>query len=368
MRLFIIFLLLSVQAYSQILKDPIAKNWIIEGLDKAYNFEFDAAENVYSKIQAKYPASPAYATLMQMMLYIKYAPIKDNPKAKVQYLFHLNKSVELSEKMIEKNDKDPEAIFFMLSSLGNLAAWQADSDEMMKAVNTARKAFSYMKKGMKLTEVQADFLFTTGLYNYYIEQYPDDHPLVKPFMIFFSNGDKKTGLQQLEQCSKKALFTATEAQYYSVYIYLKHEMKYEKALGLISGLSNKYPNNMIYKTRQAECLLALNKFEIVLPLIEELKKQQGLFYPVAGNIFEGIFEEKYKKNDKLAFNLYKKGLKVPFDVRYTKDYHAMAYLGLGRIAMRENNKPLAKSNFKMAIKLSEYVATINEAEKYLKLL
>ncbi len=350
----------------QILKDPIAKNWIVEGLDKTYNFEFIEAEEIYNKIKAKYPNNPAYSTLMHMMLYTQYAPIKDFPKAKSQYLFYLNKSVELSEKLIEVNENDPEAIFFMLSSLGSLAAWQADNNEMLKAVNTARKAFPYMKKGMKLTEVQSDFLYTTGLYNYYIVQYPEDHPIVKPFMIFFSDGNKKLGLHQLDLSSKKSLFTNTESAYYSAYIYLKHEARADKAMVFINNLVLKYPNNLLFKIRQAECLIDLNKIELAQPIVNELITKTGSIYPVTGNIFQGIIEEKFKKNDKEAAILYKKALKIKPDLRYTQDYHAMANLGLGRIALRENNKKMAKEYLKKVLEMSEYKMTTIEAERLLK--
>ena len=63
---------------------------------------------------------------------------------------------------------------------------------------------------------------------------------------------------------------------------------------------------------------------------------------------------------------YKKALKTPPDVRFTQNYHAMAWLGLGRIALRENKKSVAKDNFKMTLKLSEYKSVNNEAQKYLK--
>lgn len=361
-------LLLAFATKSQVLKDPVAKAWIIDGLNKTYNFQFAEAEEIYAKIKAKYPNNPAYNTLMHMMLYTQYAPVADSPKAKAQYIFHLNKALELSEKQIEKNENDTEGIFFMLSSLGSLAAWQADNDEMMKAVNTARKAFPYMKKGMKLTEVQADFLYTTGLYNYYIEQYPEDHPIVKPFMIFFSDGNKKLGLSQLELCSKKAVFTNIEAAYYANYIYLKHENRPDKALNILNNLVEKYPNNLLFKAKQAECMIAIARVEPAKVIINELLATSGRIYPVMAQILKGIIEEKFNKNDKEATISYKKGLKTPADVRYTQDYHAMAYLGLGRISLREGNKTLAKAYLKKAIELSEYTSTTSEAKRLLKTL
>jgi tetratricopeptide (TPR) repeat protein len=362
----IILLLISFKPFSQILKDPIAKSWILEGLNKSYNFQFAEAEEIYNKIKLKYPTNPAYSTLMQMMLFTQHAPIKENAKVKAQYILHLNKAVELSEKMIAKNENDTEGIFFMLSSLGSLAAWQADNEEMMKAVNTARKAFPYMKKGMKLTDIQADFLFTTGLYNYYIEQYPEDHPIVKPFMIFFSDGNKKLGLQQMEGCSNKAIFTHVEAAYYSAYIYLKHESRSDKALIFMNNLMEKYPNNLLFVSKKAECLVNLARYDIAKPLVENLLKSQGKLYPLAGFLFQGIIEEKQAKNDILAEAFYKKVLKIPADVRFTQDYHAIAYLGLARISLREKNKKQAKQYLEKAIELSEYQSTDSEAKRLLK--
>lgn len=366
MKKLFFLLLISFYTKSQILKDPIARNWIIDGLNKTYNFEFAEAAEIYQKIKIKYPNNPTYNTLMHMMLYTQYAPVADNPKAKQQYIYHLNKSVELAEKMTEKKENDNETIFFMLSSLGSLAAWQADNGDMMKAVNTARRAFPYMKKGMKLTEVQADFLFTTGLYNYYIEQYPEDHPIVKPFMLFFSDGNKKLGLSQLESCSSKALFTYAEAAYYSAYVYFKHESRPDKALIHITNLLQKYPDNPLYKTRKAESLIGLNRFDLALPIVDELLKSTGRIYPMAGLLFKAIIEEKHLKNDKSAIEYYKKALKIPMDERYTKDYHAMAYLGLGRIAFNEKNNIVAKGYLKKALELSEYQSVISETNKLLK--
>ncbi len=363
---FSILMFLAMPAKAQILADQQIKAVITEGLDYCYNFEFEKAKASYAKVQQKYPNSPAYATLMHMLLFTQYAPVKDYPKAKALYLQYLHKSVELSEKLIAKNENDPEAIFFMLSSLGSLAAWQGDNDEMMKAVNTARKAYPYMKKGLKLTDKQADFMFTSGLYNYYVEQYPEDHPIIKPFMIFFSDGNKKLGIQQLEACNQKAIFTFNEAGYYYAYINIKHENRPDKALAMLEKLHQKYPNNLLYLSRIAECLVATGRYTEAKKLTERLAKENGNVYPMAALVCEGIIHEKHDKNDIQAQAHYQKALKYPIDVRYTQDYHAMAYLGLGRIAIRAKKNKEAQTYLNKAISMSEYQSTTAEAKRLLK--
>jgi tetratricopeptide (TPR) repeat protein len=367
--LWTLFLLIFAKNTSkaQILKDPQICATITEGLNHAYNYNFEKAKASYALVQQKYPNSPAYSTLMHMLYFMQYLPLKDNPKAKAQYLVHLNKSITLAEKYIEKNENEPEAIFFMLSSLGSLASWQADNGDMMKAVNTARKVYPYMKKGLKLNSKLADFLYTSGLYNYYVEQYPIDHPIVKPFMVFFSDGDKKTGLAQLEQCGQKALFSHIEASYYLTYILIKHENKYDKALKVVQALANKYPNNTLYASRVAECQLAMGIYDdATTATTQKLMEQSGNVFPAIGNVFAGIIQEKAKKADAAASTYYQKAISYPTDVRFTQDYQALAHLGLGRIAIRQKKYTEAKSHLHKAQSLAEYVSVDAEAERLLK--
>ncbi len=137
-------------------------------------------------------------------------------------------------------------------------------------------------------------------------------------------------------------------------------------MGFINFLLEKYPNNLLFKTRKAESLIGLNRIDLAEPIVNELLKTSGRVYPLAGAVFQGIIDEKHNKNDKEAVNNYRKALKISMDIRYTKDYHAIAYLGLGRIALKGGNKSLAKDYFKKAIELSEYTKTTADAKKYLK--
>jgi tetratricopeptide (TPR) repeat protein len=365
---FILFLALGlVRVHGQILQDISIKSSISKGLAATYNFDFAEAREHYQKVQAKYPQSPAYATLMHMMLYAQYAPVKDYPKAKAEYLKYLNMAIGLSETYISKNENDPEAIFFVLSNLGSLAAWQADMGDMMKAVNTARKAFPYMKKGLKLNEKFPDFYYTSGLYNYYIEQYPIDNPIVKPFMVFFTDGDRKLGLKQLELCTQKALFTGVEASYYQAYIYIKHENKFTLALQNINELLAKYPNNLMLKTRKAECLTFLGQYQAAEPFLEQIQKHSGNVYQVAYHIFKGIISER-QQDLAAAKQHYQKAIKYPEDPRYTKDYLGLAHLGLCRIAIHEKKTAEAKAHLKRAEDQIEYLSSKTEAKRLDKIL
>jgi len=94
---------------------------ISKGMDKMYNFEFDAAEQNYKIVHDKYPQHPIYDFLMSQSVYWKgiyYNKFKDYADLQLKYL---NNTLDLSKKLLEKDEHDPEGIFFLLSAYSALA-------------------------------------------------------------------------------------------------------------------------------------------------------------------------------------------------------------------------------------------------------
>ncbi len=366
-RLFLILFFLSTSStiFAQLLTDNESKQLIIKGLDKLYNYEFKEADAFFQKIKIKYPKHPVSPLLSALQIQWQNLPVERNPKALSQYILLLEKSQVLAETLLNDPTKKAEGTFFLVASHGYIALILNDKKEQVKAANEARKAYNYLKDGNKLVEKNPEFLFTSGLYNFYRIQYPETHPIVKPIMLFLEDGNKKTGLQQLEQAVQKSVFSRIEAAYYLTSVNLKYESNYPKALVYSTWLHEKYPNNLVYTMRHAESLLMNGKFEEALPLIQILKKSNEKVYQLSGNLFEGLISEKSKKNDKQASDFYNIVLKIQTNDHYTSDYYAMAYAGLARIAHRANNSKRAETLYNKCLDYAEYNSNIAEAKKYL---
>jgi hypothetical protein len=361
---FALFFLFFNNANAQILRDNESKQLIISGLDKLYNYEFKEADILLQKVKAKYPNHPVTPLLSAVQLNWQYLDIAHMPKVAALHKQYLEKCVELTEPMIDDKDKFAEAVFFMLTSHGYIALSNTYSKEYLKAANEARKAYGYLKDGFKLMEKNPEFYATTGLYNFYIEQYPETHPIVKPAMIFFANGNKKLGLDYLDMASKKALFSKIEATYYLAHIYLKYENLPAKSLIYSTLLAEKYPNNLIFLMRNIEGLVLAGKYEEAIPKIEILRKNPDKVYQLSADVFDGIIAEKFKKNDKLAASFYWASFKFQRDEQYTKNYHAMAYAGIARIYNRMNDKAKAKEYYEKCLDIAEYKSLIQEAKNH----
>ncbi|GAB3951590.1 hypothetical protein GCM10028805_32030 [Spirosoma harenae] len=351
-------------APAQILNDPATQQIVIKTLDHIYNLEFTESDALIRQLQARYPQHPIAPILRATQLDIQYLPLAENKAATAQFMQIVNQSMTLTKRMLDKNEEDPEAIFFMLTGHSYLAALYHNEGESLKAVGESKKAYSYLRDGAKLMDKIADFYFTTGLYNYYVERYPIDHPIVKPFMFFFADGDIALGLKQMDIATRKALFMRPVANYYLSHILLKHETNPAKAVGYMKYLVDRYPNNALFAMSYVESLLLAGRYSEARPYVQRLKTMPHKLVPLAFYTFSGMITEQADKDDKEAAEHYQLALKQPFDKGYTKEYQAFAYAGLARISARSNNRAQAKLYYKKALAVGEYKSLIQEAKSY----
>jgi hypothetical protein len=366
-RLFLLLLLFlsSSTIFAQLLSDNESKQLIIKGLDKLYNYEFKEADTFFQKVKVKYPKHPVTPLLSALQIQWQNLAITQKPQILNQYILLLEKCEALAEPMLNDPARKAEGTFFLVAAHGYVALVLNDKKEQIKAANEARKAYGYLKDSRKWTERNPEFLFTSGLYNFYRIQYPETHPIVKPVMLFFEDGNKKLGLLQLEQAVQKSIFSRIEAAYYLTGVNLKYESNYAKALVYSTWLHEKYPNNLLYTMRHTESLIMNGKYDDSMLLIQTLKKTNEREYLLAGTLFEGQIAEKARKNDKQAYDFYTATLRIQSSDRYTPDYYAMAYTGLARIAHRAGNSKRAEELYNKCLDYAEYKSTIAEAKKYL---
>lgn len=362
----LLFLFLPLSAVAQLLDDAGVQQILLKATDKIYNYEFDEADDYIRQVKAKYPQHPVVPVLKAIQLYWQYLPIKENKSATAQYTSYLNQGVALSKKMLDRNENDPEGVFFSLASHGYLAMKYHYDNEMMKAVGEAQKAYNYLKKGFKLMEKNPEFYFSTGLYNYYIERYPMDHPVSKPLLLFFQSGDMALGIRQMETAIRRGVFTRTETALYLGQIYMEHESQPARAAVCLKPLADKYPQNPIFNLRYTEALVQSGRYREAQPYLERLRALPQKFLAMPINVLEGILEEKLNGNAKLAAENYQNAIKMPVDEVFTKEFVAHAYSGLARIAAQAGDRNRAKSMYKKVLSLAEYKSSIQEARNYLK--
>ncbi len=346
---------------AQLLEDKEGMQWVRSGIHHIYNFEFTEAEAEAARIRARYPSHPVTYLLKAFQMYWQYLPLHEKPGHIPEYRKLLNECLQATERQYGANSTDPEAVFFTMASHGYLAILYNYQSDYFKAVGEARKAYKSLLEGMKLTAVNPDFLFPSGMYNYYVIAYPETTPLVKPLMVFFKNGNKATGLQQLEAGTRKGVITQAEACFYLAHIYMEQESRPDKALAYTTRLRKQYPANPVFHMRYIETLLFNARYKEAATENTLFGRYADDFYLSAYQCFRGILSE-HANDDTAAERYYRQALGARPDPQYTREYHAMAYAGLARISLRTGNKKAARTLYKKCLEHAQYQFLIREAK------
>jgi tetratricopeptide (TPR) repeat protein len=363
---FFIFPLILAAQNKRLLDDPISTKLVEKITLDMYNFNFGNSDQDLRIITERLPGHPVNSFLKAITLYWEKIPITSDKELFAKFQGYINETISISEKRLEENANDVEAIFFALSGYSLLAQYSAEDGNYLRALKEAKKAYNYMKKGFTLTDEYPEFYFTTGLYNYYREQYPESHPVYKPFVWVFASGNKELGLKQLNEATQKATFTKMEAMVYSAHINLRYEGEPEKALVYTNKLVSMFPNNLFYHTLYTENLMVLENYKGTYPSVEKLLASDNSFFKMAGQIFRGMIHEKERKEYRAAKAYYLKALQTGYNLeKKSNNTKSFAYMGLGRIYEIEGDKEKARYYFEKALDHAQYDAVKKEAKEYL---
>ena len=336
-----------------------------KGADHIYNANPDSAYFYIEILEEELPDHPVIPLMRAMTLLWSNIPtISDSLFVEMQN--HLYKAIEQA-KVLDPNLKDPEMVFFAMASHGLLAEYYADQDYNLKAVGEANRAYSLMKKGFDIVDEYPEFLFTTGMYNYFREKYPERHPIYKPLLWFFRSGDIELGLAQLEKACEEAVLTRVEAYVYLSYIYLRYEFEPQKAQAYLSELIKMFPNNYYAKAKYLESLANPEDFRNApLGIIYLLMKNDNPYYKLAGNVFLGYYEEMIIESDEKAEFAYRRGLAFGETLEDHGEYFkGFGYLGLGRILVKTGRSEEAEEILKLAVNYAETNQIRSEARALL---
>lgn len=364
--LFSLWLVFPGQAQYKILEDKGAVDQVHQAIDSIYNLNFDTADVIIEELEKDLGDYPGVLLLKAFYVSWKYRPIKKEHESFQLFESYLLKGIENSEEMLRKDEGDVEASFFLMACHAFLAELYVNNGSNFKALGEAKSAYKYIKIGFDHTDDNPEFLFSSGIYNYYREKYPEENPFYKSFLWFFRSGDMKEGIRQLKEGSGNAVFTQAECLTYLYHIYLRYEDNPEDALFYAISLKDKYPNNLHYISNFIENKIRLDQFDGLMPYIERLISSKKDFFRYLGEIYYGNYLEKVDHQNSKAIRHYKLAdeLGEKDEVR-VPHYDSILFLGLGRINKSIGNNDLGTQYLKKSIKAAEYSAYRKDAESLL---
>lgn len=339
---------------------------INHALDLIYNFEFDQADAEIQLLEEKLGNHPTNHFLRSMIIYWRDRPFKVDTGSYVIYQQELETAIELAAPFLEDPELEEEGEFYILAGYGLLTDFYNEAGYRMKAVGSAKKAYGSLKKGFKLKDEFPDFYFSSGVYNYYREKFPELHPFYKAFLWLFVSGDTELGLEQLKVASEKGIFTQREALIYLFHLYLRYENNPEEAIQYSRILNRRFPGNDKFKCLHLEALLYNNDDNVPDNLINSLIDHEKIFYRMVGNLFKGLIAVQNGQIRKARSSLDKALVLYEEMDREYDHYLSLIHTGMARINDRKGDYQAAARMYKEALKNDPYMPVKTEAEDYLE--
>ena len=346
------------------------------GIKQIYNIKFTEAEKTFRSVMADYPEHPAGRFFLAMIDWWKILLDPDNESYDEIFFLKLEDVIYQCDQLLDKNPKDVDALFFKGGSIGFRGRLRAFRESWLKAADDGREALPIVEEAASLDPNNMDVQLGFGIYNYYASVIPNEYPMIKPLMIFFPDGDKEKGIQQLKNTAFNGKFAKYEARYFLMTLYYRYENNLMMAEDYSRLLHEDFPDNPVFEkwrgriaVRRSDYRLTDSVFNSVLKKAE--KKMFG--YNTPNTVREAV----YYVGNNLKNNGFLDSARVYFQKCIQESqkideqgeesgFQVNAYVYLAQIEETVNRKSEAIRLYEKILNLKDYNRSHSIAENSLK--
>jgi len=329
-------------------------------LEFTYNFSFTEAHQYQQKLEQLTPDHPAPYFLEALIIYWEEFPLTPEKKGSNHFIELMENCVELAKDMQSNKKLYLEGVFFDLFGRAFQVMFWADNGKSRKVIPNLLPMYGQTKEGFLLEDQFIDFYFSTGLYNYYIEAYPEAHPIYKPVLAIMHKGDRELGLRQLNYAIEKATFLKVESLLFMSLIQLHYEQDLKTASLYAERLHRSYPRNSYYQGLLVLIQLHRNQYSRVEEILHSMEGQKDRYSRMIRLMVAATLSENMS-NDHEAKSNYLSTIKLAESIGPFADiFQAIGYMGLSRIQEQKGRHNEAKRYARKAADYTTYSFILGE--------
>ncbi len=276
----LITLLASVHSYAQdqsryLLQNPLFTQDAQAAIDYVYNQQYDEANEVLRPWREEYENHPVWTFWEGLPLWWNVLADLSNEAHDDEFLGIMEQAVRQSDRNLRQDRRNLDAMVVNALSHGFMARVHANRSNWFKSFNHGRAAVNMLFSLERLYPEIHDLQFGMGLYLYFTEYLSEEYRLVRAVSWMLPSGDRKEGIERLQDAAENSTFMIPESKYFLGHIFLHYENNYQEAETYLRDLHTKYDQNPFfsrlllrnkYRTRQFEdayviCTEIFEKFD-----------------------------------------------------------------------------------------------------------
>lgn len=257
-----------------------------EGLELAYNLDYDQALEAFRAAIAVAPQDPvAYrlvaATMWIQSLFLQGAVLVDDylgqarsdlvrtppsPDFDAAFRQHIERARDLAEARLAARPNDADARFQVGSAYGFMTSYRATVEgRLFGSLRTARRAYQEHQRALEIDPGRSDAGLIVGMYRYAISSLSAPVRLLAGLAGF--GGGRERGIRLIEQAAAHRTDVQTNALFTLIVVY-NREARYDDALGIIERLQARYPRNRLLWLEEASTALRADRPARALTAVE----------------------------------------------------------------------------------------------------
>lgn len=242
----------------------------MESITSLYSLDFTTAEKKCSETITLAPNDPRGHFFKAMLYYYRYTLVSNGDIDYKKFVSYADKVVTVCDKLLDQNEDNAKALFYKGGILGYRGLTKFNKNDMTGAFWDGKEALSSLKEAMSLDPTNPDIQMGFGLFNYLITQAPSS---IKPMLQAVGlQGDKLTGLKQLENAAQNGLYCKYEAKRWLSIFYNWEEM-HNRCAAQYTSLLKEFPSNSWIRLSYISALLnGLRRPEEAINQTKELEK------------------------------------------------------------------------------------------------
>lgn len=254
----------------------------LRALDLAYNLDHDQAVDLLRRAIALAPDDPAahrsLASVLWLNILFRRGAVtvdhylgsftssnvdlsKPPPELDREFRLHVAKAIDLAEKRVAANPKDPQAHYDLGAAVGLQASYLATVDgKLLAGFRTARRSYDEHEKVLDLDPSRKDAGLIIGTYRYMVST--QSLPVRMLAYVAGFGGGRERGIQMLQETAEFDLDTSARAgapagprvetgndvradALFALILVYNRERRYEDALHVLERLQRLYPRNRL---------------------------------------------------------------------------------------------------------------------------
>jgi len=265
-----------------------------EGFHALYSLDYTRAKNQFeqmTEMEPKHPAGYVYLASaiwlehlyslrrLQSQIYNRnnafFTSGQDSVDPMVEKLFYKNieKGIVRAEILVKADSRDLAGLYYLGTAHGAIAGYESTVKRaFLSSLKNGTKAVEMHKKLLKLYPGFADAYVSVGIYNYVVGTLPFAAKLV--MLLGGVRGSKEEGLKQLENAARDGSLARDEASVILAVLY-DREKRQDDSLKILRALSEKYPENYVFRFEIATMLSKARHFTESIAMYENLMNDEA---------------------------------------------------------------------------------------------